>query len=331
MAGRSAGVDLDLWLPGRGAEALRPTIEAVYTYYGRLFLEHPHLQWAGMANMIGPSFAAGFFDLDAIGEIADRVAGPLDELPGAVKALLPTGLREIAVLGDMSQDELRFYETTFLEMQKEIFVDQAVMHEAYLAGGLPAIEELGAAGIIDERTVQAWHQIEGGRSHGDQALLDEGNTALLRREQENVIADNYTRMRQHDPSGAAFTYLMTAVGEPSIPGAQGFAEVRPLGVSTPDSLRLDPPGPGAIDIPLPGRLTVTTPLPDGNIAVFEDRWDLIHRDTLPAYQRVLADPEGAAQIVGTNVAERIEANRLERNVDDVARRLSTDWDVRAHR
>src|SRR5262245_62916285 len=32
-------------------------------------------------------------------------------------------------------------ETTFLTMQKKIFEDQATMHEAYLAGGLPQVEE----------------------------------------------------------------------------------------------------------------------------------------------------------------------------------------------
>ena len=41
-----AGIDRGSWRPGRGVEENRRTVEAVYGYYGRLFLEHPYLQWA---------------------------------------------------------------------------------------------------------------------------------------------------------------------------------------------------------------------------------------------------------------------------------------------
>ncbi|MGQ0625085.1 MAG: WXG100 family type VII secretion target, partial [Sporichthyaceae bacterium] len=119
---------------------------------------------------------------------------------------------------------------------------------------------------------------------------------------------------------------------PSIPGAEGFAEFRPLAISTPDSIRLDPPGPGSIDIPLPGQISSTTPLPDGNLANVDDRWALLESDTLPAYQRLLADDPGlAGEIIGSDVADRIEANRLHHHVDDIAERLSSGWDIQAHR
>src|SRR5262249_53995225 len=55
-----------------------------------------------------------------------------------------------AVLGrermrDESVDEgLGFFEITFLTMQRKIFEDQALMHEAYLGGGLDAIRALSA-------------------------------------------------------------------------------------------------------------------------------------------------------------------------------------------
>jgi hypothetical protein len=109
-------------------EENRRTIEAVYGYYGRLFLDRPYLQWAGLAGMIGPAFYAGFRDLGF--------------LPDAVRAAV------IAVLGRASRrlarrdaGDLGFYETTFLTMQKKIFEDLAGMHEAYLAGGVAQIEE----------------------------------------------------------------------------------------------------------------------------------------------------------------------------------------------
>ena len=37
------GIDRKSWHPGRGVEENRRTVEAVYGYYGRLFLEHPYL------------------------------------------------------------------------------------------------------------------------------------------------------------------------------------------------------------------------------------------------------------------------------------------------
>jgi hypothetical protein len=52
----SAGIERGNWRPGRGVQENRRTVEAVYGYYGRLFIEHPYLQWAGLAAMIGPAF-----------------------------------------------------------------------------------------------------------------------------------------------------------------------------------------------------------------------------------------------------------------------------------
>ena len=51
-------------------------------------------------------------------------------------------------------------------MQKKIFEDQASMHEAYLDGGLPEIERLYKAGIIDLTTREAWQQVDLGRKNG---------------------------------------------------------------------------------------------------------------------------------------------------------------------
>src|SRR5205814_353128 len=68
----SAGIERGSWLPGRGVEENRRTVEAVYGYYGRLFLGHPYLEWAGLAGMIGPAFYAGFRDL---GLLPDAVRG----------------------------------------------------------------------------------------------------------------------------------------------------------------------------------------------------------------------------------------------------------------
>lgn len=337
-----AGIDPSTWNPADGAVANRANIEAVYTYYGELFLQNPQFQWAGMANMIGPSFAAGFFDLELLGTLADHAGGPPGLPPLLFPGIGPWGEgTPLDALGDLSDAELAFYETTFLQMQKDIFIDAAVMHEAYLDGGLSAIRELQAAGILDRQAVQAWEDI----ASGEPGRVAAGNTALLLREQSQTIRQSYDDMYSRFPSGPAVTYGMTLVGAPSIPGARGFPDVFPLEVeaaSTPDFIGIEPPrigipgGPG-FDLPGPrigveiphAQVVVTTPLPDGNVANFDDRWALIERDTLPAYQQLLAeDPALAREIIATPVGERIEDQRLIHHIDDIAHHLATDWDVR---
>ena len=55
----SAGIERGSWHPGRGVEENRRTVEAATAITGGCSLEHPYLQWAGLAAMIGPAFYAG--------------------------------------------------------------------------------------------------------------------------------------------------------------------------------------------------------------------------------------------------------------------------------
>jgi hypothetical protein len=126
---------------------------------------------------------------------------------------------------------------------------------------------------------------------------------------------------------------MTVVGEASIPGAGTFADYNPLSVSveTPGIQGVDIPFTDvSIDNPLQGSVTVTTPLPDGNIADTGQRWDYITADTLPAYQELLRnDPDQVREILGSDVSDRIAEYRLT-NVDRLGRiadDLATNWDV----
>jgi uncharacterized protein YukE len=300
----AAGIDIDAWDPSKGTAANAAIIEQVYTYYGQLFLDHPELQWAGMANMIGPSFAGGFYDLGALRDIARRVPRGL---PGS-----PLG-----GLANLSDGELRFYETTFLSMQKEIFLDQASMHEAYLVGGTAEIDRMQRAGILDPATGRAWHSIADGVARDDPSLVAAGNTALLHREQWDIIRDDYDKMRSHPGTGEAFTYAATVVGAPSIPGAHTFAQEFPVvaPLTTP-----------VIHAPI-GE--VVTPLPDGNISIAEDRWKLVETDTLPAYQHLLAtDPQGARDLIASDFGDRIDDQRLGARADEIVDHLVHDWDYR---
>ena len=213
-------------------------------------------------------------------------------------------------------------------MQKEIFFDQAVMHEAYLEGGMDAMRELRAAGISvdDDETLAAWQMIDDGRRTGNLDLVAAGNKGLLWREQNKIIQDDYSAMYDHEPTGKALTWLMTFVGAPSIPGAQGYPDVFPL------TVEFETPGPDKIpfvgwDNPTQGTVTVETPLPDGNIANRDDRWALIEEDTLPAFQRLLAeDPEEARRLIGSSVHDRIGDQRIYHHVDEIVGQMF-DWDV----
>lgn len=124
---------------------------------------------------------------------------------------------------------------------------------------------------------------------------------------------------------------MTQIGAPSIPGAQGYADVDPLvaRVPTPGLRDLPVPyPPWKVDNPLQGDLIVETPFADGNVAQFDDRWRLIEEDTLPAYQRLLReDPDLAHALIAADVATRVEEYRLTERADQIVLDLLTDWEV----
>ena len=296
-----AGIERAHWRPTRGVDENRRTVEAVYAYYGRLFLDHPHLKWAGMANMIGPAFIAGFWDLGFVPEVGRR----------AVHAVFGRASRSLA---RRAAGDLGFYETTLLTMQKKIFEDQATMHEAYVAHGVPKVEELYRARIIDAATLEAWRQIDAGRRNSDPALVDRGNRTLLFREQFDIIDRFYLQMlRYHWPEGRAFTYLLTLAGAPSVPGADSYPERYPL----------------TLVARLPrAAISLRTPLADGNIAVFANRWKLIDDDTLPDYLAFVRDHPGEARaLVATPVSQRMTRYRLLARAGRLVAAALTRWDV----
>ena len=298
---KAAAIDPKIWRPGRGVDQNRQTIQAVYGYYGDRFVAHNFLLWADMANVIGATFYAAFMDL-AI-------------LPDAARQFVKSLGRAWRHLRREAAGELGFYETLFLTMQKKIFEDQASMHEAYLDGGLPEIECLYQAGIIDLTTREAWQQVDLGRKNGDRDALDNGCRMLLWREQRDIIDRFYVTMfNHHGPEGWAFTYAMTLAGTPSVPGARSMAEVFPV-VFPPQCV--------------PAPIRITTPLPDGNVAHFADRWRLIEADTLPAYLKyVRGDLNGALKSALVPVAQRAAQYRLEIQACPLMWGLLTRWGIR---
>ena len=296
-----AGIDHESWRPGRGVDENRRVVESVYGYYGGLFLEHPYLLWAGMASMIGPAFYAAFRDLGFLPDAAR-------------KTVIATFGRASRRLARSAAGDLGFYETTFLTMQKKIFEDQAPMHEAYLAGGVPQVEMFYHARIIDLATLAAWRQIDAGRRRSDLAAIAHGNRALLFREQHDIIDRFYVQMLGHGwLAGSVFTYLVTLAGAPSVPGAHSYPERYPLTF--------------AAQLPR-GAISARTPLADGNIAIFGNRWKLIDDDTLPHYLAFVRDyPERAHALVATPVRERMARYRLLARAPGLTAAALTRWHV----
>lgn len=313
------GIDPASWDTSKGTEANWETIRSVYDFYGQAYLANPDLQWAGMANMIGPSFAGGFRDMAMLRDLAQQIAdNPASDIPVPV-------LDQIEQLAGMTDAEIRFYETSMLDMNKEIFLDQARQHQAYLNGGLDEINRLRDSGAIDPDTARAWADIDS----GDPDRIQEGNTALLYREQNEIIADDYDNMRSH-PGGEAVTYMVTLAGEPSIPGARSYPEVFPYTFS------VESPGPENVpftnwDNPTQFRTDFTTGFPDGNIANADQRWELIRQDTLPAYQDLLAtNPDRAAQIIGSDFDGRVDQYRPTNNIPQIMNRFLDGFDAEVH-
>jgi len=115
------------------------------------------------------------------------------------------------------------------------------------------------------------------------------------------------------PLGPAFTYLLTLAGAPSVPRAQSFPQRYPFRVDA----RLPPIA-----------ISARTPLADGNIALFADRWKLIDADTLPAYLAFIrVHPEKARALVATPLSQRVTGYRLLARAGQLAAGALTRWDV----
>ncbi len=315
----AAGIDLNGWDPAAGTDGNRATISAVYTFYGQLFLNNPNLTWAGMANMIGPSFAAGFLDINMFKDLAGALGGQLNKVPSWLRGALPPELQAMGAVSNMSAAEFQWFEQKFLAMQKHIFFDQASMHEAYVNGGTAAIDEMYAAGLIDGPADQAWQLIDSGTP----ANVAAGNKLLLSREQNQIINKQYDDMRNHDgPIGEGMTYLMTVIGSASIPGTKTPAQYSPLTISASVTVEPFPFVHETVD----GSLSL--PLPDFNITDKNARWDYVTNDTLPAYQKLLADnPDEVRQIVASSVDSRIEQQRLANRWPQLVKNLLEDWNI----
>ncbi|WP_433575680.1 hypothetical protein [Nocardia brasiliensis] len=319
VATRNADIDLAGWDPARGARANERTFNQVYVNYLRLTTQHPEFYWAGLAGIAGGSFASGFFDMSDVGVVLDvpgiqqlgnTVADLLRGTPPELVRDLPADIRLLAAEGArLTPQDVAWYQTRLMIMQKHIFTDLVPMHEAYVALGMRGIDEMTEAGILDADIHTAWQSIARGTQDG---YVD----ALIRmtdREQNRVIADQWDETAAgRAPIGRVLTYVSTIAGKPAVPG------VRAPGVFAPATVRAD----------LGGRtLALRTPLPDFNWADRDTRWTYITGDLVPRHIDLEQNPVLGPAVLGEPFWNKLARGRLVPRLPELIADLTSQWQV----
>ncbi|MEV0292732.1 hypothetical protein [Nocardia sp. NPDC050710] len=319
VATRNAQIDLAAWDPPRGVRANERTFNQVYVNYLRLTTQHPEFFWAGLAGIAGGSFASGFFDMSDVGVIVDvpgihqlgnAVADLLRGTPQELVAGVPADIRLLATEGPrLSVEDLAWYQTRLMIMQKHIFTDLVPMHEAYVALGMPGIDEMYAAGVIDADIRAAWQSItEGTRAGYIDALI-----RMTDREQNHVIADQWDDTSAgRGAMGRVLTYVSTVAGKPAVPG------VLAPGVFAPSIVRADVAG---------RTLSLRTPLPDFNWADRDTRWTYIMGDLVPRHIDMETDPVLAANVLGEPFWNKLARGRLVPRLPELISDLTQQWQI----
>jgi uncharacterized protein DUF2515 len=226
----AAGIDPANWDPSDGFEDNKENIEKVYALYAKWYLQDTSLKWAGMAKLAGGTVYGGLLHL-------------VDERP-PVFSIWNLVTPVLAYRG-AKRHQMDKVERIFVGMQKNIFMDLAWQHQAYVEGGLPALKAAYDRGDLSGANYQAWTQI----ASGNEKAVWEGNRALLLREQSQVLPPDYERI-QDLLGGGKITSQISAETVSPIPGGDAFQKL----------------------------------YPDGDVTDFKDRWKWIDEHMLPEYK-----------------------------------------------
>lgn len=311
----NAAIDLATWDPARGTAANAATFAQVYVNYFRIAAARPDFYWAGLAGIAGGSFASGFFDVGDIGtvlsvggihELGTAVADLLRATPPELVAAIPADIAGLAANGPrLTAADLAWYQHRLMIMQKHIFTDLVPMHEAYLAEGMAAIDEMFAAGVIDDDVRTAWAGIDGGTAAGRADAL----VRMTDREQNHIVADQWdVTAAGRDGMGRVLTYVTTVAGKPAVPG------VRAPGVYAPVTVRA-------------GGLGLRMPLPDFNWADRDARWAYITADLVPRHLDLAADMAHAVTVYAEPFPAKLTRGRMLGRLPELIADLTTQWQV----
>lgn len=278
QATEEAGIDLASWNPFDGFTANRSNMIKSYRYYEDFQLSHRELQWAGMGGQVGGDFGGGIADIEWAAQLYDTPGiqqsasdiirrietafGPeaVDQLPGGLSVLADRA-------GDITTDDLYWFVTQVVIMQKAIFSDLMPMHFVYVHEGIPGVKEMHRAGLFGDHIMNAWYDV----ASGDPDRIAHGNMTLLQREQGWVVSDIWDDVRAYkDGLGEAFTYMMTLAGSPSVAGVPALRDHNPIQLQG-----MLPDGRAA---------TLHTPLPSWDWSVYDQRWEYVTTQLLPRYR-----------------------------------------------
>jgi hypothetical protein len=276
-------LDCANWDTSRGLSCNDDRVQKVYAYYQGLFDRNSDLQWAGMAKLAGSTVYGGLQDIHILRSLTkdERLRWLAKYASGLPKELIDQ-------LANAVGNEFDFYETKLVEMQKRIFLDLGWQHAAYERGGVREMRRLAAAGQLTPQLASAWEDIDS----GDPERVKRGNTALLYREQHDILQPFYDQMKAHQPLGLAVTYLIGVTADSPVPGGKPFRDV-------------------VNDVHLPLGINVPVPVPTGNIATFDSRWKWISEDMLPTYTALLKnDPRSIRNTIDTPLTDRAKEFRI---------------------
>ncbi|WP_437488783.1 hypothetical protein WME75_09435 [Sorangium sp. So ce1014] len=162
----------DSWDPAAGYSANRDRILRLYKYYQSTYLTSPNrFLWAGLGRMAGGAVVSGL----------DFLVNPPFPVPSHPDPSLLTN--------------------TMVQIGKNIFLDLAWQHEAFLADAQKTIllaAEHDRRHPGSTRYADAWIKIASGTP--DQVA--EGNRMLLQNEQFSIIQPHYDMLRSHFETAA---------------------------------------------------------------------------------------------------------------------------------
>lgn len=150
------------WAPRAGVAANTTNLERSYDRYLAFQRDHRELQWAGMGRLSGADFGGGLLDMDIMATVyringvqplaQQIVAGIRDAAGQDAVDQLPSALRALATMPELTSSDMDYIIGEILGMQKAIFCDLMPMHQAYVDGGLPALQEMAEPASSDRRS-----------------------------------------------------------------------------------------------------------------------------------------------------------------------------------
>lgn len=217
-----AGIDPDRWDVTAGLGHNLGIEERLYAFYQHIYDADPSITWAGLAKLVGGVVLGDMRSLDGWRRTAE--SGWTRFFEGAEGFTLGgiPGIFGGLGAGQYAVDELRFYETEFLKIQKGIFDDMGPQAMAYLHGGVDAIRAMRAEGSVDDISLNAWSKISGGD-------IAAGNLLLAKHEQTVVVNQYYDQIRRHGLTGGMVTATLSEDAVSPVPGGTGFHEALPDG------------------------------------------------------------------------------------------------------